>query len=138
MRNSSVRPAASPRADARPTRALAERPPERTERLVEAILPKLAGLFDLGWGDLELVDEESGAVFWHHWEQLPPEEQAAGGGSLVPRFPFASPGAAGRKARFDDAPLAEDLGLVARPPSPEAPISEPERDKPETGSDGAQ
>ncbi len=28
------------------------------------------GVWDLGWGDLELVDPARGGVVWHHWEAL--------------------------------------------------------------------
>jgi len=28
------------------------------------------GVWDLGWGDLELVDPARGGVVWHHWEPL--------------------------------------------------------------------
>jgi hypothetical protein len=91
------------------------------------------GIFDLGWGDVELVDEEAGGVIWRHWEQLPPPgDQAAGG---EPRQPLSPPDGRDRTGRFDDAPLKEDLGLVSRSPIAEPPISEPERPQEDTGSD---
>jgi hypothetical protein len=130
----------------------AERDPEELEAELaeeQAVLEQLAkfgqvvtvgfasnpagGLFDLGWGDVELVDEETGSVIWHHWEQLPPPgDQAAGG---EPREPLSPPDGYDRTGRFDDAPLTEDLGLVARSPVAEPPISEPERPQEDTGSD---
>ena len=37
------------------------------------------GLFELGWGDAELVSEDTGHVRWHHWEPLPALQSGAGG-----------------------------------------------------------
>jgi len=93
-----------------------------------------AGIFDLGWGDVELVNTETGAVIWRHWEQLPPPEQAGG---VAPRQPLAPADGTGGNlgGRFDDAPLQDDLGLTPRAPLGEPPISEPERAQEETGSD---
>ena len=93
------------------------------------------GIFELGWGDVELLDEKTGRVFWRHWEELPaPGDQA---GETTPRRPVAPVDAGGRTraGRFDDAPLQDDLGLKSRPPIAEPPISEPERPQEETGSD---
>jgi len=91
------------------------------------------GIFDLGWGDVELVHEETGGVIWRHWEQLPPPgDQAAG---ADPRQPLSPPDSRDRTGRFDDAPLKEDLGLVPRSPIAEPLISEPERPEEDTGSD---
>ena len=130
----------------------AERDPEQLEAELaeeQALLEQLAkfgqvvtvgfasnpagGIFDLGWGDVELVDEETGGVIWRHWEQLPPPGDQAAGGEL--RQPLSPPGGRDRAGRFDDAPLTEDLGLVARSPGAEPPISEPERPQEDTGSD---
>jgi hypothetical protein len=65
---STVPPTASPAAGARPFRTPAPRPPARTERLVEAILSKLARLFDLrrrllhdalaSWRDFRIMDRK--------------------------------------------------------------------------------
>ena len=130
----------------------AERDPEELEAELaeeQAVLEQLAkfgqvvtvgfasnpagGIFDLGWGDVELVAEETGGVIWRHWEQLsPPGDQAAGG---EPRQPLSPPDGHDHTVRFDDAPLTEDLGLVARSPIAEPPISEPERPQEDTGSD---
>lgn len=96
-----------------------------------------AGLFDLGWGDLELVDEATGEVTWPHWEPMLLDDGQAGeeGGTRVPRMPGAPPEGPGHEGRFDDAPLSEDFGLTLRPPLSPTPISEPERAETETGTD---
>jgi hypothetical protein len=94
------------------------------------------GMFDLGWGDAELVDEETRSVVWRYWEELPPpRDEAAGAGPREP-VPAADGYGRGRTARFDDAAPEDDLGLRPRPPTAEPPISEPERPQKETGSDG--
>jgi hypothetical protein len=92
-------------------------------------------IFELGWGDLEIVNEETGEVQWHYWEELPPPGVSAAGFS--PRKPVAPAGEDGRArvGRFDDAPLENDLGLKPRPLGTEPPIAEPERVQEETGSD---
>jgi hypothetical protein len=93
------------------------------------------GVFDLGWGEVELIDEETGRVMWRYWEQLaPPAERAVGG---APRQRVSPPAGEGheRARRFDEAAAEDELGLKPRPPVPEAPISEPERPQEETGSD---
>lgn len=93
-----------------------------------------SGIFELGWGDVELTDEETGRVFWQYWEQLPPPgDKAADGTPRQPVLPADGDGR-GRAGRFDDAPLPDDLGLKPRPPIAEPPISEPERAQDETGS----
>jgi hypothetical protein len=92
------------------------------------------GIFELGWGDVELVDEGTGRVFWRYWEQLPPEDQAGEAATRQPLAPVDGDGRT-RAGRFDDAPLQDDLGLKPRPPIAQPPISEPERPQEETGSD---
>ncbi len=93
-----------------------------------------AGIFELGWGDVELVNEKTGEVQWRYWEQLPqPGDQAATGSPRKPVAPAGGDGSA-RTGRFDDAPLENDLGLRPRSPIAEPPISEPERLQDETGS----
>ena len=94
-----------------------------------------AGIFDLGWGDAELVNEKTGEVEWLYWEQLPtPGDQAATGSPCRPAVPVSGDGSA-RIGRFDDAPLMDDLGLRPRSPLAEPPVSEPGRLQDETGSD---
>jgi hypothetical protein len=91
------------------------------------------GIFELVWGDVELVDEETGQVLWRHWEELPPPgDQAAEGSPRQPMLPGNGDGR-DRLGRFDDAPLEDDLGLKPRSPLTEPPISEPERTPEETG-----
>jgi hypothetical protein len=93
------------------------------------------GVFDLGWGEVELVDEETGRVVWRHWEQLaPPVERADGAGWRQPVSASAADGRE-RARRFDEAGAEDELGLRPRPPVPDAPISEPERPQKETSSD---
>ncbi|MEV0287950.1 hypothetical protein AB0H36_27870 [Kribbella sp. NPDC050820] len=93
-----------------------------------------AGLIELGWGDCELLDDH-GYVRWTHWETLPRAgrfgEGEDGNGQWVPRRPGGGPA----PARFDaDATLDDDFGLRARSPLDVPPISEPERDRPDSGS----
>ncbi|MGI9149855.1 MAG: hypothetical protein ACR2IK_25475 [Chloroflexota bacterium] len=92
-----------------------------------------AGIFELGWGDLELVDEGTGELHWHHWEPLVRE---VGGGEmgLPVRRPTPAPDTSPATERFDDAPLDDDFGLVARTPVGSPPISEPEREPGRTGT----
>jgi hypothetical protein len=94
-----------------------------------------SGIFELGWGDVELIDEETGRVMWRCWEQLPPSGEQAGG--VAPHRPVLPSDGDGRYrvGRFDEAPPEDDLGLKPRPPMTEPPISEPERPREEPGSD---
>ncbi len=73
-----------------------------------------AGMFELGWGDCELIDDGSGHLYWSHWENLSRPGPGAGyGGAQAPLKPVAGPG----PIRFDDgAPADDDFGLTARPP----------------------
>lgn len=91
------------------------------------------GLFDLGWGQAELIDPAKGTVKWTYWEQLPPPPAAGGADSATPRTPLA-PLNGGRGDRFDNAPLDDDLGLTARSPLAEPPVSEPEAPQSPTGT----
>jgi hypothetical protein len=94
-----------------------------------------SAIFELGLGELELIDEQTGRVGWHHWEPLPPPgEQGAGGLPRRPESPFAGDGY-GQRVRFDDTAPEDDLGLKLRPPLTEPPISEPERPPEDAGSD---
>jgi hypothetical protein len=93
------------------------------------------GVFDLGWGEVELVDEETGRVEWRHWEHLaPPVERADGAARRQPASRSAADGRE-RVRRFDQAGSEDELGLKPRRPASEAPISEPEQPQKETGSD---
>lgn len=93
------------------------------------------GIFDLGWGAVELLNEDTGEVQWHYWEQLPPPGGQAGNVSTRKPATPAGGNDSTRVVRFDDAPLRDDLGLKPRPPIAEPPISEPGRPQDETGSD---
>jgi hypothetical protein len=92
------------------------------------------GVFDLGWGDLELVDSQTGEVAWTRWEPL----QRWRDGSAVrsaPSSPLKPVNDSGRVDRFDDAPLEDRFNLAPRPPLTEPPTSEPGRPVRPTGSD---
>lgn len=95
------------------------------------------GLFELGWGDAELVSEETGDVHWHSWEALPTAEPRTAGNAVSTPTPAplrsVDPGEGSRVGRFDAAPLNEDLGLAARPRPVSAPLSE---SQPEVGRAG--
>lgn len=98
-----------------------------------------AGLFDLGWGDAELLDE-SGRVQWHYWEPLSPPK--SGGGS-VPVDPGSGQPAAPAPAspfgpRFDAAPLDDDFELRPRSPLEGTPTHEREAPAPDTGTEDEQ
>lgn len=96
-----------------------------------------SGMFDLGWGDVELLDEQTGAVHWRYWEPLPPPGDEAAGGLPRRPAPSAPSDGQGRGVRFDDAAPEDDLDLKLRPPTAEPPISEPEQPQEGTGSDDA-
>jgi hypothetical protein len=91
------------------------------------------GLFDLGWGIAELIDEDRGTVKWSYWEQLPPPDAGADVGSPMLRSPLA-PRDGDRASRFDSAAADDDYGLSPRLPLAEPPISEPEPPQQPTGS----
>jgi hypothetical protein len=93
------------------------------------------GLYELGLGEVELVDKNTGKVIWHHWEELPRigEGRLARAGRAKP--PAAPQGDRNRTGHFDDAPLNDDLGLRPRPPVGEPPSSEPQQPAQHTGSD---
>ncbi|MGW9567017.1 hypothetical protein [Prescottella equi] len=66
-----------------------------------------SGLFDLGIGDAELVNTETGAVVWHQWEPL-----SLTGGPIRQRptvVPAPSAAVVSGGRRFDDAPLDEPV-----------------------------
>lgn len=91
------------------------------------------GMFELGWGDCELIDDESRRIFWSHWENLSRPGPGAGHGELrVPLRPVDGPG----PIRFDDGASADDdFGLAARAPMSGEPTSEQAPPQQETGSD---
>lgn len=79
------------------------------------------GLFTLGWGEADLVDER-GSLHWRHWEDLPtlPASGEIGGATTVstngprpgsPLRPLSAivPKPEAEVARFDDAPLDDEL-----------------------------
>jgi hypothetical protein len=85
------------------------------------------GMFELGWGDAELISEDTGRVHWHSWESLPVAELLAAGRALPTQAPLRAVDRVGdesRAGRFDAAPLNDDLGLAARPRPVSAPLSE--------------
>lgn len=84
------------------------------------------GLFDLGFAEVELTDEDTGSVAWSHWEPL---NRTAVSLELRPTPVSMPPTIAAGSSRFDDAPLDE---LVLAPRTTE-PLHTAE--KPKTGSD---
>ncbi|SEP29481.1 hypothetical protein [Trujillonella endophytica] len=96
------------------------------------------GLFELGWGDAELISDETGHVHWHSWESLPVAELQAAGLAVPAQAPLRAVDPVGdgsRVGRFDAAPLNDDLGLTARPQPVAAPLSEMQ---PEVGQAGGE
>lgn len=98
------------------------------------------GLFDLGWGDAELISEDTGHVFWHFWESLPAADLRAAGLGVPTPAPLRSvdPVDGSRVGRFDAAPLNEDLGLAARPRPVSAPLSEAQPEVEQAGDENGQ
>ena len=98
------------------------------------------GLFELGWGDAELISEDTGHVHWHSWESLPAAEPWAAGLGVPTPAPLRSvdPVAGSRVGRFDAAPLNEDLGLAARPRPVPAPLSEAPPEVEQAGDEDGQ
>jgi len=94
----------------------------------------MAGVSGMVWGDLELINAQTGVIAWHHPEPLylVPAAGRQESGSVVTAA--ASTGALSA-IRFDDADPEEDFGLTFRSPLSEVPISEPERRLDETGDD---
>lgn len=98
------------------------------------------GLFELGWGDAELISEDTGHVFWHLWESLPASDLRAAGLGVPTPAPLRSvdPVDGSRVGRFDAAPLNEDLGLAARPQPVSAPLSESQPEVEQAGDEDGQ
>ncbi|KRD43027.1 hypothetical protein ASE38_01710 [Cellulomonas sp. Root930] len=87
--------------------------------VVVAVSSSPDGIFELGWGDVELVDRETGDVIWHHWEVLP---VATAADVVVQRAVLRDVAAA--RPRFGDVPFDDELGLSPRrdeTPSADAP-----------------
>lgn len=105
------------------------------------------GLFSLGWGEAGLTDER-GSLHWRQWEDLPEPGSGEGGGTATagggswPRPPLrpvggVTPEPGAEVARFDDAPLDNDLVSPRRPHGGE-PTQEPESTEwRDTGTDQA-
>lgn len=101
----------------------------------------VAGLTELGWGDLELIDGGGGAIWWRHWEPLElvlaPRRTvptATGPTSFLP----APESGNERTSRWDEASEPERLGLSARSPLDGDPDRSPTAARDETGTaDGA-
>jgi hypothetical protein len=94
----------------------------------------VSGIFDLGWGDADLIDS-SGTVDWRHWEPLlalasgaPHAATQLGHGRGASDVDLRS--APPRTPRFDEADL-DDLDLPPRSPlagEPEQDVSPPQDD----------
>lgn len=116
-------------------RAMIEELKTQGRLVIIGIASNPQGIFDLGVGELELTDEQTGTVEWHYWEQLPPPGAGgADGGLRRPNSPVLGDGH-DQGIRFDETGTEDDLGLKLRPPLSEPPISEPERPSRETESD---
>ncbi len=93
------------------------------------------GIFDLGWGDIELLDDR-GTVNWLHWEPLALNNAAGGTGRHLQAVQGPGVGAGPAGPRFDDVAATDDddLPMRARPA-----IGEPQREveppADETGTD---
>jgi hypothetical protein len=116
-------------------RAMIEELKTRGRLVIIGIASNPQGIFELGVGDLELIDEQTGQVQWHYWEPLPPP--GIGGAGSEPRRPVSPilDDGHGQGARFDESLAEDELDLKLRPPLSEPPISEPERPSRETESD---
>ncbi|TVU62033.1 hypothetical protein FQP90_13325 [Paenarthrobacter nitroguajacolicus] len=81
-----------------------------------------AGVWGIGWGDLELKNAATGEITWPHWETLP--EISAG--SAATHSLAADLSVVGREtSRFDSSTEDDDdFGLVARPSWARVPVSE--------------
>ncbi|MFB7800867.1 hypothetical protein [Isoptericola sp. NPDC056134] len=78
------------------------------------------GIIELGWGDAELEDVESGAVAWHHWERLSPTVGARRPVALTaPHVADSEPA-----SRFDQLPSDDEFTVTPRRSTEEAPMSE--------------
>jgi hypothetical protein len=100
------------------------------------------GLFSLGWGQAELLNDQ-GELRWRHWEPLAvpqaSRQQTFGDGSSdgdagpAVRPDLRVVGSAGPDT-FASSPLDDDLGISARPHLEDAPTPEPTTEAPATGT----
>lgn len=97
------------------------------------------GIFDLGWGDVELLDED-GTLKWLHWEPLLLADSAAAGGERrghLQEMKRSAVDTPSTDSRFDDAAGLDDDDLPMRArPSMGEPKREAEPNAEETGTDG--
>lgn len=85
------------------------------------------GIFELGWGDVELLDRETGEIRWLYWESLPTTVSAE---AAEPRPVLRD--AAPQRPKFDEIPFDDTLELAAR--RDDAPVSEPPAPQQDTGT----
>jgi hypothetical protein len=93
----------------------------RLHRLVTVgVCSSPEGLFDISWGEVELVDPRTGEVRWVHHEQLPLSDSGGNGGQFATAGPngAGSGGGAGGVDRFDSGAADDDLGMTAIPEDP--------------------
>ncbi|MFS0717901.1 hypothetical protein ABC337_09870 [Arthrobacter sp. 1P04PC] len=95
----------------------------------------VAGVWGIGWGDLELEDESSGKVHWTHWESLDGSQPFASTRD-IPRPAVPATRTVDDTDRFDSGVNEDDFDLTPRSPGYGAPVSEPGRELPSTGNDG--
>ena len=95
------------------------------------------GIYDLGWGDVELLDDD-GTINWLHWEPLNmadvTDTGSEGGQRHLQAVKSPNEGPRARGSRFDDTDSDDDL-----PMRPRTAAGEPQHEiKPpaeETGTD---
>lgn len=85
------------------------------------------GIFELGWGDVELLDRETGAIRWIYWESLPTTVSAE---AVEPRTVLRD--ATAQRPKFDSIPFDGTLELTAR--RDDTPVSEPPAPQQGTGT----
>lgn len=95
------------------------------------------GVWGIGWGDLELEDENTGKVHWTHWESLV-ESPALYPARDIPLRAVAATRSAADSNRFDSGEDEDDFGLTPRSPGFVAPISESEQEPQSTGNEAEQ
>lgn len=85
------------------------------------------GIFELGWGDVELLDRQRGAIRWLYWESLPTTVSAE---AVEPRAVLRD--ATKARPNFDAIPFDGTLDLAAR--RDDTPVSEQPAPQQDTGS----